>query len=948
MCLLQSATMLPTTTTSLMKPIAIILIFFMTRCLSHLYLRPNCNGTTSNCSYTSYLKIHLKPNEIHLLCSKPFSPVDPEDVRSFNAKQLRSIDDSSLLNLATMAKKCHNTKVKQIKYAIDINKVQIIRVTRNLIGEDNHLEYLNIQIDDKSEEIKNITVFDDDFLKYGTKLKTIVINNAKINVLRHYFKTQFQIETIDLASNQIEQLEQGAFQNLPKLQNVILRQNLFKDLNHNFEMLNLTYVDISMNTIQNLTRTTFYKTNNLKFLNLSDAGLKTIDFNTFDKFSGLETLDLSYNANLTLKEHVFANLTSLKSLNISSCRLTDIPVQFLYRSKHLDVLNISTNLIRHLDENTLHNLTKLRIVDLSWNNLETLPKSLLNTLENLREIYLRGNKMATFDSEIYWKVPKLEIIDLNHNRISASVNSDRIFRCSIIDLGRNRIRAFPIFLLKKVHELVYLDVSDNEIERIDLMKEMIPKNRNVRLAIDLTNNQIEELNISNPDSTHTENETNNWLITMELSQNKLRCNCLHYQIEKAPKNEDHTAIVRLTDQESVCYTRYPSFNCPLIHISNCPSKCNCFYTRSENAINVNCSSRGLKRFPEIKDIRTSSYKHDQLIVDLSGNLLNLNGQELLRNYSNMSVLDLSNNKIEELKYLPPTVEELRLDNNSLSLLSENVVKQLEHSEAIESISLNNNPWKCDCDSLMFQQYLIKYNNIKVNQSTVLCKGTFDQLVYRKICETQKILKIALPVVFAVAALLALTVAVYYKYSMEIKVYLYSRNMCLWFVAEDDLDKDKIYDVFISFHHKDENFVANHLLPGLDPFYKICIHTRDFTPGAYISDQIVNSIHDSRRTLVVLTEDFLESTWGMMEFRVAHAQAEEEKRIRVIIVLPNGPLKESLLDDDLKAYLKTNTYVSWDDAWFWKKLKYALPHSKLKTNRPRRLMGQQSVESFHLR
>jgi protein toll len=110
----------------------------------------------------------------------------------------------------------------------------------------------------------------------------------------------------------------------------------------------------------------------------------------------------------------------------------------------------------------------------------------------------------------------------------------------------------------------------------------------------------------------------------------------------------------------------------------------------------------------------------------------------------------------------------------------------------------------------------------------------------EICSGNNLVVLIVSITVGIFILFVAIVAVlYYKYQVEIKVWLFAHKLLLWLICEEDLDKDKTYDAFISYSHKDEEFVTEHLVPTLETKMRLkaCWHVRDWTPGELILTQV---------------------------------------------------------------------------------------------------------------
>src|SRR5215475_266283 len=78
-----------------------------------------------------------------------------------------------------------------------------------------------------------------------------------------------------------------------------------------------------------------------------------------------------------------------------------------------------------------------------------------------------------------------------------------------------------------------------------------------------------------------------------------------------------------------------------------------------------------------------------------------------------------------------------------------------------------------------------------------------------------------------------------------------------------------YDVFISYSHCDRAWVEDELLPRLEKAdLKVCIDYRDFKYGLAIQINMEEAAKNSRHTIAVLTQNWVDSEWSQFEALIA--------------------------------------------------------------------------------
>ncbi|XP_063607043.1 protein toll-like [Penaeus indicus] len=753
----------------------------------------------------------------------------------------------------------------------------------------------------------NFTSFPPALLTNTPKLEFFRFIGNRVGNLPHtMFASTPNLVMAELGSNELTSVPEDLFANLTKLLNVSLWNNQLTDIQGSLfsDITGLRFLDLRDNFLSDITNRQFQGMKLLKRLNLGGNQISSLNKDSFRDLRSLEELELHSNWLENLPTGIFDNQRLMQKLILSNNSLSELPDRIFQKCESLKMLDLSVNNLQHIEKSQLPtHKSSLTYLNLGSNNV-SFPEYRNGS----------GNSFIPYDFPLTNQL-ELQHIFLDNNRITEIPSSFNILFVDLktIDLSGNLIRFLDYFSMRFLSEGVKLNLKNNLIKTISLrrLKVFSPK--------DIKN------------------------VTLSLEGNPLVCNCLLYIFTKIIQEKSElTSKIIINDADKVTctnlenrtmYVKTLDFKRLSCKLEQCLDNCTCSWRSHDEMLVVDCSFKDMKEIPIPSKDMYDLKKYSVTLNLMNNSIADLDGLNHPF-YTRLANLTIPYNKISHFNKsdLPDSLKVLDVRGNNLTFLS---APTLDHFNVTAmTLSLGDNPWTCNCDTIDFFTFLqvperkvLDFNNIK-------CAGDGEELLSINeytICPSFRQPMVIVTIVLITVFLLLFAVLgtmSFYKYKQGIKVWLFTHRMCLWAITEDELDADKKYDAFISYSHKDEEFVNTVLVPGLEtghPKYRICLHYRDWIPGEYIQNQILQSVEDSRRTIVVLSSNFIESVWGQLEFKAAHSQALQDRTNRIIVIVYGQVPPESELDEKLRLYISMKTYVKWGDAKFWEKLRYIMPH-----------------------
>nr|ANG08894.1 toll family protein LongTollB [Parhyale hawaiensis] len=787
------------------------------------------------------------------------------------------------------------------------------------------------------------------------------------------------LSSLSLSHNNLTSIAPSALENCTSLRNLRFEFNFLKEiplavseatslrtlrLSHNLlteireenltKLKNLQHLDLSNNVLRTLCKECLSGLGDVEVLDLSMNELTAIPHNSFDTNQGLKLIRLDGNK-ISDVNALFAALPNLIWLNVSDNRIAWFDYALI--PAQLEYLDLQHNRITELGNYfTIQKQLQLKTLDASHNSIEKLgPTSVPDSIQLL---FVNSNKITEIASGTFSEKLNISMVDLYDNLLT-KIDLTSIHLSHVPEeqeLPQFYIGGNPIFCdcnMEWMHRVHQISARRQHPRVMDLDKVTctLPYPRSNENRISFLETRPSQFLCPYSSHCFALCQCCDFIACDCQMTCPTGCSCYHddtwaTNIVDCSARGHHQLPDDIPMDATIVYMDANEMNVlDAHHLIGRKNLRKLFLNESRIESIQNRTFHGLSSLKEL-------YLHDNHLVNLIGYEF-----EFL---VNLRYLNLQNNR---LKYIGNdtfaglvALEVLLLQGN---FIVDFPVWNLNANKVLREVGLANNRWSCDCQYLVdFKTWLNRYKDIALDAKTLHCISNKTNEPGPLVVETsyscenfvatsivqEKIhnnflepILITLGLFFLVfilcVAFVVLRVRLQKVVSKKCGLKLFPPEPTA--IAKED-DKTIIYDAFISHSDLDSKFVNDTIsreLENAEPPYKLILSSRDYeTVGNYVGDFIVHSIESSRRTVLIVSKNFLDNDWCKFSFKAAHLEALKTYKNRIVVVMI-GEVTENDFDSELSSIVKGAPSLHFEDKTFWSKLHAALPASPPKPSAP---------------
>ncbi|XP_048767643.1 toll-like receptor 13 [Ostrea edulis] len=841
--------------------------------------------------------------------------------------------------------------------------------TANCRGKDRHAKLPFIPAFPsgiKEVVIRNFVILDVTKKMLGnlTKLSLSVLRLRNLDI-RHMETESFQslrkLKVLEISMNThlLQTTLTKALRSIsPELTTLILSSNGWKWINSDVfsgvSLVNLRTLDMSKNKLSNFTGKV------IKHLNLTTLDLSSSNFNNIDVlcdennkvYRHLENLHLRSTRVRHISQSIFECLPQLRTLDLQNTKLGHFPEicfsssNFPNQLRNLSLTN--TGISNTVSERYCRCMSRLEALDLGKNAITDLPEFCNQSGESnvpaLQKLHLSYTTITILNKESFRCLRSLKSLDLSNNVLreipdlcdkSGNSLTPTLISLNLMNTSLVPLKTFNFPCLSKLENLdlrfnffraipVFCDESGKSFQ--PNLRQLQLSNTKIKYVFNNSFNclpSLKKLDLSSTEIHHLPDNVFSPLLSLsflqigyvktlkKLSNYAFNVSSLHtlkfifndFNFEDTSKFSSNTLF-------QFCS------NIKILHLSG-----NHFPTGV-------LASKLLKPLTHLKQLVIQSSRMDTIHRNTFESLKNLEKLSLQQN----RIIGWTNDVFQNLTNLL----HLNLNLNKIAVFNQTSIPP-EILNKLETLGLAYNPFDCGCDMIWFKRWCQETNVTLLNfPGEYSCKTPPSMLrqsilalrITEEDCEVKNpwiLIVIATSVSAGILVFSSISIAMYLPSIRNFVYYIRLRRMGYLKLLND---QDFKYDTYIVYSEADEKWIFRKVLPKLESEgLRVCIPDREFEIGADKCTQIENAFRDSKKILVILSNEFAKDEWCLWQENVVEERLRQRGDSTVVFVLYKNINSRNMIAS-LHRTIKRQRMITWHEggtreAIFWKVVILAL-------------------------